>query len=54
MSKLSVCSGTDETAVLVARGVRGQHALTYRAPNPWHEYSPALHEGRAGIVCNFA
>ena len=37
--------GADEVAVLVAGGVRGEHALTHWTPDPRDEYHSALYEG---------
>ena len=40
-------TGTDEAALLAARGVGREHAVTHRAPDTGHEHTPAIHEGRA-------
>ena len=40
-------TGTDEAALLAARGVGREHAVTHRAPDTGHEHAPALHEGTA-------
>ena len=38
-------AGDDEAPLVVASRLCGQHALSHRSPDTWHEHHPALHEG---------